>query len=185
MNLKVILPRQHPHHQQIIPKNSLTRVLNSKNTIGLSLARCSSKPLKARTTSVSTPPLFLTFYPLSFPQLRLSTLTSSRNSPWETLRFSESPREGIGTKVLEYAFEEYGLDKEKVFLQTSMLSGNFYYRIGWKEVARRDVDLKDWGGKIEALGSIQRCSCVGNQLHSGFLIIRNHTLDMNHDRILL
>ena len=64
-------------------------------------------------------------------------------------------RQGIGTKLLEWAFEQYNLTLEKVFVQTLMDSEGFYEKFGWEQVDYKDVDLSEWGGKNKGFGILR------------------------------
>jgi len=64
----------------------------------------------------------------------------------------DQQRHGIGSNLIKFAFEQFQLDKEKVFVQTLMMSVGFYERYGWKQADSTDIDLSEWGGKDRGFG---------------------------------
>jgi hypothetical protein len=54
--------------------------------------------------------------------------------------------------LLRWGFKQYGLEKEKVWLNTQMHGRNIYRRFGWVDVEFFDVDLVEWGGKYRGFG---------------------------------
>ena len=78
-------------------------------------------------------------------------------------------RQGIGTKLLEWAFDRYNLSDEKVFVQTVMNSEGFYEKFGWEQVGYKDIDLSEWGGKNKGFGILRSPQLLRQ---SGLLKIR-------------
>ena len=61
-------------------------------------------------------------------------------------------RQGIGTALLKWGFERFGLESEKVWIQTQMRGRNVYRRWGWTDVENFDVDLSRWAGPMKGFG---------------------------------
>ncbi|MCJ1472986.1 hypothetical protein MMC13_001635, partial [Lambiella insularis] len=72
---------------------------------------------------------------------------------WGSLHvLPEYQRMGIGSALLEWGFQQFNLEKEKVWLGTQMRGRNLYRRYGWEDVDHVDIDLSDWGGKYRGYG---------------------------------
>ena len=64
----------------------------------------------------------------------------------------EYQKQGIGTALLRWGFNEFDLEKETVWLNTQMRGRNVYRRYGWESVEHLDIDLSEWGGKLRGFG---------------------------------
>ncbi|MCJ1285559.1 hypothetical protein MMC26_004900 [Xylographa opegraphella] len=85
-------------------------------------------------------PASLTTRPPSFPA-------------WSALHvLPEYQRQGIGTALLAWGFETFGLERELVYIGTQMRGRNLYRRYGWVDAGFVDVDLREWGGQLRGYG---------------------------------
>ena len=79
---------------------------------------------------------------------------------WNSLHvLPQYQRQGIGSGLLRWGFEEFDLEKEKVWLQTQMRGRNVYRRYGWVDVDYLDIDLSRWGGEMRGWG-MHRSPCM-------------------------
>ncbi|MCJ1385137.1 hypothetical protein MMC17_008256 [Xylographa soralifera] len=84
---------------------------------------------------------------------RWRVLEGRRHVAWSSLHvLPEYQRQGIGTALLAWGFEAFGLEREIVYIGTQMRGRNLYRRYGWVDVAFVDVDLSEWGGKLRGYG---------------------------------
>ena len=61
-------------------------------------------------------------------------------------------KQGIGTALLRWGFEQFDLEKEKIWIQTQMRGRNVYRKFGWVDVENFDIDLSRWGGEMRGYG---------------------------------
>lgn len=59
---------------------------------------------------------------------------------------------GIGSSIQKWAFDQYALEREVVFVQTIMGAEGMYERYGWVEEDATVIDLSEWGGKNRGFG---------------------------------
>ncbi|MCJ1433709.1 hypothetical protein MMC27_003073 [Xylographa pallens] len=96
---------------------------------------------------------FCGMYYARMGEARWGVVEGRRHVAWSALHvLPEYQRQGIGTALLQWGFEAFGLEREVVYIGTQMRGRNLYRRYGWVDVGFVDVDLREWGGKLRGFG---------------------------------
>ncbi|CAF9926898.1 MAG: hypothetical protein GOMPHAMPRED_004257 [Gomphillus americanus] len=90
-------------------------------------------------------PLLLSYFYTAKVNISTSVLSSMYVLP-------EAQRSGVGSKLLQWAFQQYDLAKEEIFVQSVHASEGFYQKFGWVTKSSTEIDLSDWAGKNQGWG---------------------------------
>jgi len=127
-------------------------------TVGFGVVRWEDGKWEAPPSTTLLPPefersSFLDFYGKEQNRNYRKLMAGQEHWIWQSLYVApDYQRKGIGSSMLKWAFDEYGLGNDFVFVQTLAGAEKMYEKYGWVEKDATVIDLAEWGGVNRGYG---------------------------------